>query len=283
VGTQLSPFEVCVALSYTACYNIGDFGPGEQPRSWRAPLTMTVAPETTVSHVHRTGVVWSKPPRVRAQIVRRVCEALERTNGRPRFGNPVDPLDDLIYIIVSNKTSPSIAQQTYARMKREFAVWDDALASPPSALQSLLETAGLATVKSQQIRAALEKISSDFGSCDLTQLKARSEREVQDYLVSLPGASDKVAKCVMMYTMDADVLPVDSHVHRIAKRLGWTSRKRADQCHDELEALVPPHRRYALHVDCILHGRSVCRPRGPACARCCISRHCAFCLGKGVE
>jgi len=236
-----------------------------------------------MSHVHRTGVVWSKSPRARAQIVRRVCEALERTYGRPCFGNPEDPLDDLIYTIVSNKTSPSIAQETYARMKGEFAVWDDALVSPPSTLQLLLQSAGLATVRSQQIRAALEKITSDFGSCDLTQLKERSEREIEDYLVSLPGASDKVAKCVMMYTMGADVLPVDSHVHRIAGRLGWTSRKRSDQCHEELEALVPPKRRSAFHVGCIAHGRSICRPTTPLCDQCCISRHCTRFQGTGVR
>lgn len=229
-----------------------------------------------MSSTHRTGTIWNQPPRIRGQIVRRVCEALERTFGRPRLGNPQDPLDDLVYIIVSNKTSPKTAQQTYACIKREFAAWDDALASPASALQSLLQPAGLAAVKSQQIREAMRKIGEDFGSCDLDQLRGKPVDEVQEYLVSLPGVSEKVAKCVMMYTLGANVLPVDSHIHRIARRLGWTSRKRADQCHGELGALVPPKRRYAFHVDCILHGRSICRPRNPSCDRCCISRYCAF-------
>lgn len=215
--------------------------------------------------------------------MRRVCEALERSYGRPRLGNPEEPLDDLIYIIVSNKTSPEMAQRTYARIKREFATWDDVLGSPASALQSLLQPAGLATVKSQQIRAALQKIEKDFGSCDLSQIQERSESEAQEYLVSLRGVSEKIAKCVMMYTMGANVLPVDSHVHRIAKRLGWTARKRADQCHDELEALVPPKRRYAFHVDCILHGRSICRPGKSACDKCCTSRRCAYFQGGSVK
>lgn len=236
-----------------------------------------------MSQVRRTGRIWDKPPRVRGQVVRRVCEALERTYGRPRLGNPSAPLDDLIYVIVSNKTSPQIAQRTYTCIKREFATWDDVLLAPVSALHSLLQPAGLATVKSQQIRAALQKIKSDLGSCDLSDLEGKPGGEAQAYLVSLPGVSEKVAKCVLMYTMDAEVLPVDSHVHRIAKRLGWTSRKRADQCHDELEALVPSKRRHAFHVDCILHGRSTCRPRKPGCERCCISRHCAYSQGMAVK
>lgn len=233
--------------------------------------------------VRRTGAIWDKAPRARAQIVRRVCEALEGEYGRPDLGNPENPTDDLIYIIVSNKTSPKTAERTFLAVKRAFATWEEVIASPSSALQSLLHPAGLATVKAQQIRAAIQRIEGDFGSFDLHRLRLRPESEVQAYLVGLPGVSEKVAKCVMMYTMGAKVLPVDSHVHRISRRLGWTARKRADQCHGELEALVPPHRRYAFHVDCILHGRSVCRPRKAACERCCISRHCTFYQRGGAE
>ena len=215
--------------------------------------------------------------------MRRVCEALEKEYGRPRLGNPGDPLDDLVYIIVSNKTSPKAAERTYAVVKRAFPEWGHVLESPPDALESLLHAAGLATVKSKQIRSALRAIRDDFGACDLGRLRRRPESEVQSYLVSLPGVSEKVAKCVIMYTMDGRVLPVDGHVHRISRRFGWTARKRADQCHSELEALVPPHRRYGFHVGCILHGRSVCRPRRPDCQGCCIRRHCAFYLGEVVQ
>jgi endonuclease III len=224
----------------------------------------------------QTGSIWNASPRVRAQAVRRVCEAFERTYGRSRLGNPEDPLDDLVYIVLSNKTSPEMARQVYARLKREFPTWDEALVAPEAELRHILKPAGLSTVKSQQIRGALRKIEADFGSCDLSLLGKRSETEVQSYLVSLPGVSEKVAKCVMMYTMDVNVLPVDSHVHRIAKRLGWTARKRADQCHDELEALVPLKRRYTFHVGCIMHGRAICRPRNPSCERCCISAYCDY-------
>lgn len=233
--------------------------------------------------MQKTGVIWEKSPRTRAQVVRRVCEALHNSYGRPRLGNPEDPLDDLIYIIISNKTAPIMAQNTYERVKNDFSTWDDLLGSPASRLKAVLHPAGLATVKSQQIQTALRKIQKDFGSCDLSRLAGRSEDQILEYLVSLAGVSEKVAKCVMMYTMDLAVLPVDGHVHRIAKRLGWTSRKRADQCHSELEALIPPKRRFIFHVDSILHGRSFCRPRNPACDQCCISRHCAYSQRRGVK
>jgi len=229
-----------------------------------------------VTEVRKTGPVWHRGPRSRGQTVRRVCEALDGAYETDRLGNPDDPLDDLVFIILSNKTSPQAAQRVYGSVRRHFPRWDDVLTSPPCILEVLIRPAGLSRVKSRQIRGALRQIREDFGSCDLAPLRDRSRDSIEQYLLGLPGVSAKVAKCVMMWTLGADVLPVDSHVHRVAARLGWTRRKRADQCHDELEALVPPHRRASFHVQCILHGRAVCRPTSPECDDCCLRSYCLY-------
>jgi endonuclease III len=220
------------------------------------------------------------PARRRRRIVQKVCEALQARYGNPRHGNPRNPLDDLIYITLSNKTSPATAKRVYRELKQQFPRWGDVLRSRLSTLERILRPAGLSRVKSSQIRAALGQIESDFGSCSLGRLKTLPTGEAEAYLTQLSGVSDKVAKCVLMYACGAQVLPVDSHVHRVAKRLGWTVRKRADQCHTELEALVPAHWRYAFHVNCIAHGRATCRPAQPDCAHCCISRYCFYYRGK---
>lgn len=228
-----------------------------------------------------SGRVWERPPRARAQIVRRVCETLERAHGTPRLGNPENPLDDLIYIILSNKTTPAVAETTYNGLKRDFPTWDGLRREcTVSQLATRLRRAGLGRVKAEQLLGILRTVAADYGSCTLDPLEHFSEEEAQRYLTSLPGVSEKVAKCVIMYTLDAKVLPVDSHVHRVARRLGWTERKRADQCHGELEALVPAHRRFPLHVDCVVHGRTVCRPFSPRCQACGISRYCDYYLEK---
>lgn len=212
----------------------------------------------------------------RPSVVRAVCESLHQEYGQPRLGNPRDPLDDLVYIMVSNRTGPEVARQTYKRLKEAFSSWDSLLDGPSRTLAALLKPAGLSRIKSRQIRAAMQLIRRDFGSCDLRQLRRFPEAEAERYLASLPGASTKVAKCVAMYTLGGQVLPVDVHVHRISTRLGWTRRKRADQCHRELEAIVAPHLRHSFHVDCIQHGRSVCLPKNPNCAACCIRRYCQY-------
>jgi endonuclease III len=226
--------------------------------------------------VKKTGRIWRKPGAVRTQIVAGVCKRLRSSYGVPRLGNPRDPLDDLVYIVVSNKTSPQMARLTYSRLKASFDSWDEAIRAGGGLLRSILRPAGLSRVKAGQLRAAFRKIRKDFGRCDLRALRQEGVPDIHAYLVGLPGVSDKVAKCVMMYTMGARVLPVDAHLHRIATRLGWTARKRADQCHEELECLVPPDRRYALHVDCVLHGREICRSDNPRCEKCCINRYCEY-------
>jgi endonuclease III len=224
----------------------------------------------------QTGNIWRNNPRRRGQVIRRVCEALEKDYGTPRLGNPKDPIDDLVYIIISNKTAPKIAERTYKSIKQAYKSWDELLASPISTMYAILKPAGLSKVKAKQLRGAFRRIKKDFGFISLHQLKDRDKEEIERYLVSLPGVSEKVAKCVMLYTLDKKVLPVDSHVHRISKRLGLTARRRADQSHTELEALIPSKRRFAFHVDCILHGRTICRPNNPNCDTCAINHHCEY-------
>ncbi len=216
----------------------------------------------------------------RAQVVRRVCKSLKNTYGLPRFGNPTNPIDDLVYVVLSNRTSPDMARSVYMRLKRLLGCWEAMPNTPIARLRSVLKPAGLSNVKAKQLRGAIASIVRDFGHCDLRKMRKWPESEIEEYLTGLPGVSEKVAKCVMMYTLGCSVLPVDTHVHRIAFRLGWTEKRRADQCHDELEALVSRDRRYAFHVDCIAHGRTVCRSTNPACDRCCIRRYCEYCKSR---
>lgn len=224
-----------------------------------------------------TGLIWREPPRVRVRLVRRVCERLERAYGAPRLGNPFDPMDDLVFIILSNKTTPSLADATYQTLKNKFSTWEDLrCACTHWRLTSLLRRAGLSSVRARQLLGLFNRLAQDFGSCTLDGLRALPDEDALSYLRSLPGVSNKVARCVLMYSLDRRVLPVDSHVHRIARRLGWTARRRADQCHEELEALVSPDRRFAFHVDCVAHGRDVCRPSTPICESCCINRYCTY-------
>lgn len=215
--------------------------------------------------------------RSQQQVVVQVCERLERAYGRPRLGNPRRPLDDLFFILISNRTAPGKALATYLALKQLFPQWEMLTGAPVANIERVLRPAGLSLKKARQIRGIADRLHQDFGRVTLCPLVRGSDAEVLQYMRGLPGVSTKVAYCVMMYTLGREVLPVDAHVHRVCQRLGWLgSNEGPRQAHSTLELLVPPHRRYALHVDCVLHGRAVCRPQRPRCPECVVLRYCDY-------
>lgn len=238
--------------------------------------TTTLERIPALRRVAFSGQIWEQTAASRSQIVRQVYKKLLLSYGCPRLGNPDDLVDDLVFVILSNKTSPDVAVPVYRSLKRKFPSWEKLAGAPLGEIRRVLHPAGLSSVKSRQLRSALRRLQADFGTCRLDKLIGKSQSQAEGYLTSLSGISGKVAKCVMLYTMGFDVLPVDAHVHRVASRLGWTARKRADQCHEELEALVQPKYRYVVHVGCVKHGRQVCRPINPKCDECVIRRWCFY-------
>lgn len=225
---------------------------------------------------YATGEIWRHPSRSRGQIVRRVCEKLEARYGHPRHGNPEDPLDDLVYVLLSNRTPPGRAQRVYLSFRERFPEWEDVLEVDRDEVVKVLRSAGFANRRTDHIRSILQQIQSDFGDFTADALWTKENDDLLAYLTSFQGVSDKVARCVMMYALDRDVLPVDVHVHQIAYRLGWTNRERPEQSHDELGTLLPKHRYFAFHVDCVAHGRARCTASNPNCNGCPIWRYCQY-------
>lgn len=205
-----------------------------------------------------------------------VVRLLGARYGTPRHGNPRRPLDDLFYILLSNKTTPASAERAYVALRRKYPSWSQIASRDRNEIQKLIEPAGLSRIRAAHIVGIVEQLRRRFGAVTLAPLVRMSPIEAEALLVELPGVSLKVAKCVLMYTLAHRVLPVDTHVHRISRRLGWTTRKRADQCHAELEEVVPPALRFAYHVRCLAHGRAICRPIDPECDSCVIRRYCAY-------
>lgn len=164
----------------------------------------------------------------------------------------------------------------YERLRKRFPTWHEVVEADSSELVLLLKPAGFASKRAKQIKASLEKVDNDFGAYSLDTLKNLSQEEAQSYLTSLHGVSEKVAKCVMMYALGFNVLPVDVHVHRVARRLGWATVDRPEQDKGRLELVVPPKRRFSFHVGCVSHGRALCRASRPNCPSCPLKNYCEY-------
>lgn len=206
---------------------------------------------------------------------KRATQILASSYGSPSHDNKADPLDELIFILLSQMTTHHSFRRVYDRLKQTHPTWQELRRIPIGRLKVLIADAGLRNLKAPRIKAVLNRINEDFGRTDLSTLQSMPDEQVEAYLTSLPGVGVKTAKCVMMYSLQRPVLPVDTHVERIARRLNLVSKDvRGPRLHKALEEVVPRASRYAFHVNAIAHGRALCLPRRPRCAQCPLRRLC---------
>lgn len=192
------------------------------------------------------------------------------------LGNKPDPLDELIYILLTVQTRYGV-DEVYEALKQRFPTWDAAVRARETTLAKMLAPLGLSAQRSRRLRVILRKLRDDFGACTLEPLRQMSNEDAEEYLRSLPGVGPKVARCVLMYSLGRDVLPVDAHVYRVARRVGLLEESVPyDKAHDAIHECVPPRHRYALHVNLVKLGRDLCDAKRPRCEDCPLhDRYCA--------
>jgi endonuclease-3 len=186
-------------------------------------------------------------------------------------------LDDLVFIILSRMTQEVKYSRTFLALREEFPKWEALRDARLRTVERCLRDAGLAQTKARQIKATLSEITEREGRLDLERLRVLPDDAIEDYLASLPGVGRKSAKCVMLYSLERDVLPVDAHVWRIGKRLGWIAQEQWSERESlRLEARVPRKLRASLHVTLVAHGRQICTARNPKCQACVLADSCPF-------
>ena len=211
--------------------------------------------------------------------VHAVSRALSAVYGDWAHGNRADPLHELLFIICSIQTTEALYTAAFASLRRAFPTSHHLSSATEREIADAIRRGGLAAQKARAIRAIIQRLVSDFGRPTLRPLYAMSDRECEAFLISLPGAGKKTARCVMMYSLARKVFPVDSNCWRICRRLGWVRPTRPDKsCSgrdmDRVQAGVPPKLRFALHVNLVSHGREICLPDSPLCDQCCIRQFC---------
>lgn len=213
---------------------------------------------------------------MRSTAIRAICRALAVEYGNPRLGNKANPLDELVYIILSTRTHDQTFRLTFTRLKKEFPSWNAVSSRHRRRVARILRPAGLSELKARQLLAIFQRVRRSFGRATLAPMRRLPNRQAEAFLTSLPGVAAKVAKCVLMYSLGRQVLPVDVHVHRVANRLGLKTKKRPDTSQDLIEGAIPPRLRYGFHVNAVAHGRAVCLPHAPRCDICCIAKWCLY-------
>jgi len=204
-----------------------------------------------------------------------VLRRLEKAYGPRPWKARGRPLDSLVGTILSQHTSDRNCDAAMARLTDRFPSWSAAADAPLREIADAIRPAGLHRRKARTLRAVLRQIRDDRGRADLRFLRRWPTPKARRYLLALPGVGPKTAACVLLFCLKRPVLPVDTHVHRVTRRLGLIGpRTTAEQAHDALAGKVPDEKVYAFHVLLIEHGREVCRARRPDHAACCVRDLC---------
>jgi endonuclease-3 len=201
--------------------------------------------------------------------------------GEPRHRR-LPAIDELVLTVLSQNTSDVNTGRAYRAMRERFPTWPDVMGAEPEALVEALRPGGLANQKAPRIQAILRELDASEHGLDLEWLAACDPGDALDVLVALPGVGAKTASCVLLFSFGMPVMPVDTHIHRIALRLGLIGpRVSAEAAHPLLTAMTPPHRMLEAHLLLIAHGRTTCKARRPLCGECVLLDLCPTGLASG--
>jgi endonuclease III len=193
--------------------------------------------------------------------------------------NRKNPLDELLLILCSVKRGEKVYLRAFKSLKQAYPTYEKLNQASVKELTKHIEWGGLQNQKARSLKKITTAITRRFGKLSLAPLRKMTEEECEEFLCSLPGVGKKVARCVMLYSLDMEVFPVDTHCWRISKRLGWIKANGkhkfcTSQDMDLLQDLMPPKLRLSLHVNMVSLGRELCLARSPKCHCCPIAQYC---------
>lgn len=203
-----------------------------------------------------------------------IADRLEEEHGTPSKLRR-DPLDELVLTVLSQNTSDANRDRAWERLRDRFPDWDEVRRAPSEEVEDAIRPGGLAGQKGPAIQEILERLHREGGEIGLDHLEAMDVEEAMDYLTGFRRVGTKTAACVLCFSLRRPILPVDTHVDRVSRRLGLVPEEGGPaRVHRVLNRRVPPELRFDLHLLLIRHGRATCTARSPDCGECCLADVC---------
>jgi endonuclease-3 len=197
--------------------------------------------------------------------------------GRPDWRPHLDPVSELVSTILSQNTNDVNRDVAFERLRERLPTWEQVRDAQEALVIEAIRPAGLANQKGPRIQEALRYVTRERGALELDFLAGLPVEEAKAWLGAIKGVGPKTAAIVLLFALGRPAFPVDTHVHRVTRRLGLIGpRVSAERAHDQLERLVPPDDYYPFHLNLIRHGRGVCTSRKPQCSACVLRALCDY-------
>lgn len=177
--------------------------------------------------------------------------------------------------MLSQNTNDRNSHQAYLELRRRFPRWSQVAEAPSRSITAAIRKGGMAHQKAPRIRAALRTLRRRLGGYGFREFTRKSNEEIVGELTQLEGVGIKTASCVLLFSLGRNVFPVDTHIHRLCRRLGLVAKCRTpEQTFEAMAPLVQRGKEYSFHTNLIRFGRRVCRARNPACGECPLFAEC---------
>jgi endonuclease III len=213
---------------------------------------------------------WKRP---RADRVRRIRDHLREAYGIPGQRPHGRPLDELVLTVLSQSTNDRNRDVAFAGLRDRFPTWAEVREAPVDEIEDAIRPGGLAPTKSRRIKEILEAIDP----LSLDWLAGVPVEAGRQYLCALPGVGRKTAACVLLFAFGLRDVPVDTHVGRVATRLGLLrDGAGSTEQANAMTALTPPGQELEFHLNLLRHGRHTCHSQRPDCPNCVLRGMCPY-------
>ena len=187
-----------------------------------------------------------------------------------------NPVDTLIATILSQNTNDKNSYQAYQNLKQKYKTWNVVAEVSRPQLEKVIRVVGLGKQKSAAIKSFLSSLQKKTGKIDLNHIKKMNDIDIMTELTSIKGIGVKTASCVLLFSLDRNVCPVDTHVHRTLNRIGVVKTNKPEKTFEKINKYISEGIAHQFHTNLINLGREICKPANPLCSICPLMKECKF-------
>ncbi|GHO96202.1 endonuclease III [Reticulibacter mediterranei] len=190
-----------------------------------------------------------------------------------------DPMGMLVDILLSHRTRDEQTAAAWDNLLKRFGSWEGVRDAPTTEVEEAIANVNWPEVKAPRIQTIMHQITEERGELNLNFLCDLPLEEASAWLNRFEGVGPKTTACVLLFSCEKPILPVDVHVGRVSQRLGLIGKKVTNEAaHNLLQALLPNNSRviYDFHKALLRHGQRICVFERPRCSKCALTDICDY-------